>query len=171
MNWWDPVTIYNASNINVLARVTSDSITDQQRNIALGSATIDTLKSYEQTTKTGYSVVQRFSRVDFYPEKSKATAYVSIKPQDVGKGKYMHLCEDHPVKRDGYGVIITEKFYIRNAKKDWVDTEGISYKPPLQIPSRDGPEPTGLTYLKTQKSNLEDTRSNTLEDGNANTGN
>lgn len=163
MSWWGPVTIYNASKMNVLARVSSDSVTEQQRNQALGTMTTDTLKRYLQTAKTGYSVVQRFSQVDFYPENTKATAYVSIKPHDDGTGRYMHLCEDHPVKRGGCGLIITEKFYIRNAKSKWVDTEGKSYKPP-QNPSRTGPEPTGLTSLRTN------TRSTSVEDGNENTG-
>lgn len=85
MNWWDPVTIYNASNINVLARVSSDSLTEKQTNMALGKLTTE---RYLQTTKSGYSVIQSFSRVDFYPEKSKATAYVSITPHDDGTGRY-----------------------------------------------------------------------------------
>lgn len=65
-------------------------------------------------------------------------------------------------------MIITEKFYIRNAKSEWVDTEGKSYKPP-QNPSRTGPEPTGLTSLRTNNSNRENTRGITVEDGNVNT--
>lgn len=160
MNWQGPVSIYNASKMNVLARVSSDSITEQQRNQALGIWTTEK-RSFLQTAKTGYSVVQRFSQVDFYPENTKATAYVSIKPHDDGTGRYMHLCKDHPVKRDGCGLIITDKFYIRNAKSEWVDTEGKCYKP-LQNPSRTGPEPTGLTSLRTN------TRSINVEDGNEN---
>lgn len=169
MNWWSPVTIYNASKMNVLARVSSDSITEQKRKqVPCTFTTEPLLEKYLQTTKSGYSVVERFSRVDFFPEKSKDTAYVSIKPHDDGKGRYMHLCEDHPVKRDCHGVIITENFYIRIAKGEWVDTEGKSYKPP-ENPSRAGPEPTGLTSLRTKHSNLENTRGINAEDGNENT--
>ncbi|CAC5418201.1 unnamed protein product [Mytilus coruscus] len=158
MSWGSrkPVTVYNASNTNVLARVSSDSAIENYRGIAFWKFSKTFTDSFDQTSKSGYSVVEKCSRVDFFPEKAKDTAYVSIKPSSAGKGKYMFLCQDHPVRVDGYGVIVTPNFYIRNAKDEWKDTDGNIYKP-TQKPSKIGADPTGLNFLRTNKSNLETT--------------
>lgn len=168
MSWRKPVTVYNASNTNILARVSSDSITENQKGIALGKFSKGTVDKFDQSTKTGFSVVQRFSRVEFSPEKAKDTAYVSIKPNDTGKGKYMYLCQDHPVKGEGYGVIVTQNFYIRNAKDEWKDIDGVDHKPPKKA-NKTGPEPTGLNFLATNDNDLEITCSTTAN-GNDYTG-
>ncbi|CAG2243311.1 unnamed protein product [Mytilus edulis] len=64
-----------------------------------------------------------------FPEGTKETAYVSIKPTGDDNSMYMFLCEDLPVNRGGPGVIISEDFYLRNAKSAWVDTNGKSHDP------------------------------------------
>ncbi|CAC5403248.1 unnamed protein product [Mytilus coruscus] len=149
-----PVTVYNSSNTNVLARVSSYSVIELFRDINLGNFSKQFADSFDQISKSGYSVVEKYSRVEFFPEKAKETAYVSIKPSDNGKSTYIHLCQDHPVQSEGYGVIVTGNFYIRNAKDEWKDIDGINHKP-LQNPSRTGPEPTGLNFLATNNHNLE----------------
>ncbi|CAG2200194.1 unnamed protein product [Mytilus edulis] len=110
--------------------------------------------SFEQISKSGFSVVEKNSRVDFFSEKAKETAYVSIKTSHNGKGKYMYLCQDHPVQSQGYGLIVTANFYIRNAKDEWKDIDGINHKP-LPNPNRPGPKLTGLIFLETNDNNLD----------------
>lgn len=149
-----PVTVYNASNFDVLARVSSYSVTELFRDIPLGNFSKQFADSFEQTSTSGFSVVEKNSRVDFFPEKAKETAYVSIKTSDNGKGKYMYLCQDHPVQSEGYGLIVTANFYIRNAKDEWKDIDGMNHKP-LENPIRRGSEPTGLIFLITNDNNLD----------------
>lgn len=177
-----PLTVYNASNRHVLVRVTTDSISEKQREYGFGSLSKKSNDIYQQTAKSGFSMVQRHSQVEFFPEGTKETAYVSIKPTGDDNSMYMFLCEDLPVKRDGYGVIISEDFYLRNAKSAWVDTDGKSHDPNKNITKKTAdkqktadipkdtektddmpennnkmyPEPSGIKYLRKNNSNVEE---------------
>lgn len=170
-----PVTIYNASNMHVLVRVASDSTSGRQRELGVWSFLGKTNDTYELTTKSGFSMVQRFSKFEFFPEVSKKTAYVSIKPTGDNNSMYMFLCEDLPVKAEGSGVIISKQFYIRNSKENWYDIDGNNHDPKIEQEGTEKideslkdknkklPEPSGLQYLR--KPNSDGKEKNELKKG------
>lgn len=149
-----PLTVYNASNQHVLVRVTTDSISEKQREYGFGSLSKKSNDVYQQTAKSGFSMVERHSQVSFSPEGNKETAYVSIKPTGNDKSMYMFLCEDLPVKRDGPGIIISEDFYLRNAKSAWVDTNGERHVPKKKRKRSQKTEIKQPIHQKTQRKQM-----------------
>lgn len=163
-----PVTVYNASNENVMVKVASDSISERQRELGISSIAGKAYETYQLTPKSGFSMVQRHSQVEFFPEKTKSTAYISIKPTGKTNSMYMFLCEDHPIEADGAGVIISKEFYLRIAKSKWTDTAGYNHNPYKKDEvskkkvedSKIDKDPSGITYLLKAKSYAELDRNN-----------
>lgn len=159
-----PVTVYNASGKNVLVKVTSDTISERQRELGIWSFAGKANETYQPTSKSGFSMVQKYSEVEFFPEKNKSTAYISIKPTDEKKSMYMFLCEDHPIKAEGSGVIISKDFYLRIAQDKWTDTVGYDHNPYKKEEGSQKEvdesriiktEPSGIKYLQKAKSDAE----------------
>lgn len=157
-----PVTVYNASKTNVLARVTSDYQSETALGVGVGPITVRNTAKYEKPVKHGFSMVEKWSKVAFFPEKNKKTAYVSIKPTGDAKSEYMYLCEDHPVEDDDSGVIITKNFYLRIAKSAWTDTDGESHEPKNE--KKEHRELSGIKYLVKHNSKQVNTLSDTVEE-------
>lgn len=149
--------MFNGSNLNVYAMVRADSLSSSQVNVGGGAnfgpvgaeLSAESNQVFESTSKEGFTLVERGTAVTFYPEKQKKTAYVSIKPAEADDdGTCLPLCNAHPVPATKSGVIVTEDFYFKDAKKKWMDSENVSHRPENKPKDTNRLPSSGLKYLK-----------------------
>ncbi|VDI82478.1 Hypothetical predicted protein [Mytilus galloprovincialis] len=126
------IFISNASTHNLYVKVGCDIEYQKVANRkidAFGGLGIHVNKETQWSSpdKYGYTLVNRYTSMEFFPASSKGVCYVTIK---FGPDDQKTICKIHPlqVKR---GLIIDKFCHVHNAKnrKKWTDTDGIYHKP------------------------------------------
>lgn len=131
------IFISNASSHNVYVKVSCDIEYKKAENIGVDANAgpfggvgvyVNQERQWISTDKAGYTLVTRYSSMQFHPDSKKGTCYVTIK----FKGNTF-LCENHPLSVNN-GLIIDSSCYVHTAKKrsTWTDSDGIDHKPDLQ---------------------------------------
>lgn len=133
------IYISNASSHNVYVRVLCDISYRKATSIGVG-ATAGTFggigihankeKKWSLADKVGYTIMNRYSSMEFHQDSSKEVCYVTIK---VKTDEEKYLCENHPLRLK-CGLIIDGSCYIHSTKKGlyWTDIDGICHQPDLK---------------------------------------
>lgn len=135
----DSIYISNASSHNFYVKEVCDIEYLQAGTIALGAIAgnvggvgvqVSQEKEWSQSDKVGYTLLNRYSSMEFHQDFSKKVCYVTIKfqPDDT-----KCLCENHALGVNS-GLIIDSSCYVHTAKPrlKWTDLDGICHKPNLK---------------------------------------
>lgn len=131
-----PINIANSSSHNVYVQVTSDIPYKTAKGVEMGgnavmlggaNLRVNNEKEWELPDKTGYTYVNRYSYMQFFPDAKKKICYVTIK---LNHNDNLCICANHPLQLN-HGIIITQDCYVRNAKKGqiWEDVNGENHDP------------------------------------------
>lgn len=134
------VCIANASSHNVHVKVGCDIEYQQSANVgvdanagAFGGIGVQVTKEtqWKETSKVGFTKLNRYSSMEFHPDSQKKVCYVTIETR-TDRGTISH-CENHPLAKNR-GLIIDSSLYIHNAKKGstWTDIDGVKHRPDLE---------------------------------------